>query len=303
MQGRIELSSAGPDDLKDLLKKVRRLEIKARGLTDQLFAGQYHAAFKGRGMSFAEVRNYQYGDDVRFIDWNVTARFNEPFVKVFEEERELSVMLMLDVSASSAFGSHHRTLRELAAEIAAVIGFSAVQNNDKIGAIFYSSQVEKFIPPRKGRSHFLRILRDFLACNPTHSGTRTGLALEYIGRILRKKATVFCISDFIEPSFSDALKIASRKHDLLLMRITDPLLCQLPDAGLIRLRDPESGESFWLDSNKKSVRKQWYDTWQNHQKRLKLSSQRYGVDLAEFSSDADVTRPLNQLFKSRGVRR
>lgn len=299
----MESKTSSPDDLKDLLKKVRRLEIKARGLTDQLFAGQYHAAFKGRGMSFAEVRNYQYGDDVRFIDWNVTARFNEPFVKVFEEERELSVVLMLDVSASSGFGTHHRSLRELAAEIAAIVGFSAVQNNDKIGAVFYSSQVEQFIPPRKGRSHFLRILRDFLVCVPAHSGTRTGVAMEYIGRVLRKKATVFCISDFIEPSFSDALKIASRKHDLLLMRTTDPLLGQLPDAGLIRLRDPETGETRWLDSHKKSVRQHWQDAWQNHQKKLKLAAQRYGVDLAEFSSDADVSRPLNQLFKSRGVRR
>lgn len=299
----METIASSPDDLKDLLKKVRRLEIKARGLTDQLFAGQYHAAFKGRGMSFAEVRNYQYGDDVRFIDWNVTARFNEPFVKVFEEERELSVVLMLDVSASSGFGSHHRSLRELAAEIAAIVGFSAVQNNDKIGAVFYSSQVEQFIPPRKGRSHFLRILRDFLACSPKHSGTRTGLAMEYLGRVLRKKATVFCISDFIEPSFSDALKIASRKHDMLLMRITDPLLCQLPDAGLIRLRDPETGDSFWLDSHNKNVRNHWNDAWQHQQKKLKLAAQRYGVDLAEFSSNSDVSRPLNQLFKSRGVRR
>jgi len=299
----MESKTSSPDDLKDLLKKVRRLEIKARGLTDQLFAGQYHAAFKGRGMSFAEVRNYQYGDDVRFIDWNVTARFNEPFVKIFEEERELSVVLMLDVSASSGFGAHHRSLRELAAEIAAIVGFSAVQNNDKIGAVFYSSQVEQFIPPRKGRSHFLRILRDFLVCVPAYSGTRTGVAMEYIGRVLRKKATVFCISDFIEPSFSDALKIASRKHDLLLMRTTDPLLGRLPDAGLIQLRDPETGETRWLDSHKMSVRQHWQDAWHNHQKKLKLAAQRYGVDLAEFSSDADVSRPLNQLFKSRGVRR
>lgn len=299
----MESNTNSPDELRDLLKKVRRLEIKARGLSNQLFAGQYHAAFKGRGMSFAEVRNYQYGDDVRFIDWNVTARFNEPFVKVFEEERELSVMLMLDVSASSGFGAHHRSLRELAAEIAAIVGFSAVQNNDKIGAVFYSSKVEQFIPPRKGRSHFLRILRDFLACVPEHSGTRTGLAMEYLGRVLRKRATVFCLSDFIEPSFSDALKIASRKHDLLLMRISDPLLCQLPDAGLIRLKDPESGDSFWLDTHKKSVRLHWQDAWQHHQKKLKLAAQRYGVDLAEFRSDADVSRPLNQLFKSRGIRR
>jgi uncharacterized protein (DUF58 family) len=299
----MELVQSGPDDLKDLLKKVRRIEIKARGLTDQLFAGQYHAAFKGRGMSFAEVRNYQYGDDVRFIDWNVTARFNEPFVKVFEEERELSVMLMMDVSASSGFGSHHRSLRELAAEIAAIIGFSAVQNNDKIGAVFYSSQVEQFIPPRKGRSHFLRILRDFLACTPTHAGTRTGVAMEYLGKILRKKSTVFCISDFIEPSFSDALKIAGRKHDLLLMRINDPMLCQLPDVGLIKLRDPETGASCWLDTHQKKVRTHWQDHWQSHQKKLKLAAQRYGIDLAEFNSASEVTRPLNQLFQSRGVRR
>jgi len=299
----MEFKTGSPDDLKDLLKKVRRLEIKARGLTDQLFAGQYHAAFKGRGMSFSEVRNYQYGDDVRFIDWNVTARFSEPYVKIFEEERELSVILMLDVSASSGFGSHYRSLRELAAEIAAIVGFSAVQNNDKIGAVFYSSQVEQFIPPRKGRSHFLRILRDFLACVPTHAGTRTGLALEYIGRVLRKKATVFCVSDFIEPSFSDALKIAARKHDLLLMRTSDPQLGCLPDAGLIRMRDPETGENLWLDTHSKTVRQCWKDTWNNHQKKLKLATQRYGVDLAEFSSSADVSRPLNQLFKSRGVRR
>jgi len=232
----------------DLLKRVRKIEIKTRGLSRQIFAGEYHSAFKGRGMAFSEVREYQYGDDIRNIDWNVTARFNHPYIKVFEEERELTVMLLVDVSGSREFGTAVRFKKALMAEISAVLAFSATQNNDKVGVILFSDKVEKFIPPKKGRQHILHIIRELIEFNPEHTQTDVSVALQYLTNAIKKRSTAFVISDFVSPVFEDALKIASRKHDVVALRIYDAHEAKMPAIGLVQFRDAETGQTLWADT-------------------------------------------------------
>ena len=234
-------------DQKELLKKVRKLEIKSRGLSAQLFSGQYHSAFKGRGMSFSEVREYKAGDDVRTIDWNVSARLNHPYVKVFEEERELTIMLVVDVSGSKDFGTQGQFKIELVTEVCAVLAFSAMQNNDKIGVIFFSDRIEKYIPPKKGKSHVLRIIRELIDFKPEHQGTQVGQALKFLTNVIRKRCTAFVLSDFYSPDFEDSIKLANKKHDIVALRVADPRELSLPDVGLMKVKDAETGESFWVD--------------------------------------------------------
>ena len=244
----------------DLLKKVRKIEIKTRALSHQIFAGEYHSAFKGRGMAFSEVREYQYGDDVRSMDWNVTARLRTPYIKVFEEERELTVMLLIDVSGSRAFGTVVRSKKDLMAEVAAVLSFSASINNDKVGALFFSSKVEKFIPPKKGRTHLLRIIREILEFKPQEKGTDIGEALRYLTNAIKKRCTAFLLSDMLDtdenaaPRYEEALKIAAGRHDLSVINIYDPREREIPDVGLIRIRDAETGQGMWVDSSSFKVR-------------------------------------------------
>ena len=241
----------------DILKKVRKIEIKARGLSRQLFSGEYHSAFKGRGMAFSEVREYQYGDDVRSIDWNVTARLNHPYVKVFEEERELTVMLLVDVSGSNRFGTHHQFKEELVAEVAATLAFSAIQNNDKVGVILFSDRIEKFIPPKKGSSHILRIIRELITYRPTSNGTDLAEALRYFTNVIKKRCTAFLLSDFYDDNYTDAIKIASGKHDLVAIRIADEKETRLPDLGLAKFYDPETGETIWIDTADRTIRNEF----------------------------------------------
>jgi len=238
----------------ELLKKVRKIEIKTRGLSNQLFSGEYHSAFKGRGMTFSEVREYQPGDDIRSIDWNVTARFNNTYVKVFEEEREMTVMLLVDVSASGEFGTQKQLKQDLITELCAVLAFSAIQNNDKIGVIFFSDKIEKFIPPKKGKSHILRIIRDLIEFEPAHKKTDIKLALKYLTNVIKKRSIAFLISDFMDSGFIDALKIANKKHDLVALRIYDKREQELPNVGLIKVKDAETGNIQWVDTSDKNVR-------------------------------------------------
>ncbi|MBK9292544.1 MAG: DUF58 domain-containing protein [Bacteroidetes bacterium] len=283
----------------DIFAKVRRIEIKTRGLSQQIFAGQYHSAFKGRGMAFSEVREYQYGDDVRNIDWNVTARFNHPFIKVFEEERELTVMLLIDVSGSNIFGSGKQLKRMLAAEIAAVLAFSAINNNDKVGVIFFSNQVEKFIPPKKGTSHILRIIREVISFEPMHSGTDLGEALRFLTSAIKKRSTAFLISDFIADNFEHALRIAARKHDLIALRVTDKRENELPDLGLVRFEDAETGQTHWVDTSTEEARR-WYASWiAKKTELLNNTFSRNGVDNVVLYTDEDYVRPLMHLFRLR----
>lgn len=283
----------------DIFAKVRRIEIKTRGLSQQIFAGQYHSAFKGRGMAFSEVREYQFGDDVRNIDWNVTARFNHPFVKVFEEERELTVMLLIDVSGSNLFGSGQQLKQMLAAEIAAVLAFSAINNNDKVGVIFFSDQVEKFIPPKKGTSHILRIIREVISFKPKHRGTDLGEALRFLTSAIKKRSTAFVISDFITENFEHALRIAARKHDLIALRITDKRESELHPIGLVRFEDAETGETYWVDTSSTEARK-WYASWieRRNEERNNIFT-RNGVDNVLLYTDEDYVKPLMKLFRFR----
>ncbi|MDT8401718.1 MAG: DUF58 domain-containing protein [Bacteroidales bacterium] len=283
----------------ELLKKVRTIEIKARGLTRQIFAGEYHSAFKGRGISFSEVREYQYGDDIRSIDWNVTARFNHPYVKVFEEERELTVMLFVDVSASGNFGSRGSFKREQITEIAALLAFSAINNNDKIGVIFFSDRVEKFISPQKGRKHILRIIRELLDFKPLSSKTNLNEALRYLTNALKKRCTAFIISDFMAPDFDRSLQIASNKHDIVGLRISDILEKELPDLGLLYLSDPETGHKVWVDTSIKSVRSKFSRQWVDEKQKLNEVFTRCGVDNVNIFTGEDYVRPLMNLFKLR----
>lgn len=284
----------------EIFKKVRKIEIKTRGLSQQIFSGQYHSAFKGRGMAFSEVREYQYGDDIRNIDWNVTARFNHPFVKIFEEERELTVMLLIDVSASNVFGSGKQLKKMLAAELAAVLAFSAIQNNDKVGVIFFSDQIEKFIPPKKETSHILRIIREIISFEPRHQNTDIGEALRFLTSAIKKRSTAFLISDMISPDFEQPLRIAARKHDLIALRITDKREMELPPAGLIRFADSESGQQFWVDTSSEETR-QHYQRWIRHQiAGLDNLFTRNGVDNTPVFTDEDYVKPLMRLFKKRG---
>ena len=281
----------------ELLKRVRKIEIKTRGLSKNIFAGEYHSAFKGRGMTFSEVREYQYGDDIRNIDWNVTARHNRPYVKIFEEERELTVMLMIDVSASRNFGTISKLKKNQITEIAAVLAFSAIQNNDKIGVIFFSDKIEKFIPPKKGRTHILHIIRELIDFYPEDKQTDIEQALEYMTNSIKKRCTCFVISDFIdEHDFAHALAIANRKHDVVALRVYDPRENQLPPVGMMYLRDAETGEQMWVDTSDKKLREKYAFV---REKELDAIFKRSGVDVANIRSDEDYVRALITLFKKR----
>jgi uncharacterized protein (DUF58 family) len=286
----------------ELLKKVRKIEIKTRGLSNQIFSGEYHSAFKGRGMAFSEVREYQPGDDIRSIDWNVTARLNHPYVKVFEEERELTVMLIVDVSASGSFGTQKQLKQELITEICAVLAFSAIQNNDKIGVIFFSDQIEKFIPPKKGKSHILRIIRELIAFKPSHTGTNIREALRYFTNVIKKRSIAFVISDFMDQGFEDALKIANRKHDVVTLRIYDKREMELPDVGLLRVVDAETGASRWINTSDQDARRQYMLAAKTAELRLKDIFNKSGVDTASISTSESYVRPLINLFKKRESR-
>ncbi|MEO6883873.1 MAG: DUF58 domain-containing protein [Bacteroidia bacterium] len=283
----------------ELLKKVRKIEIKTRGLSNQIFSGEYHSAFKGRGMAFSEVREYQPGDDIRAIDWNVTARFNHTFVKIFEEERELTVMLVVDVSASGQFGSQKQLKQELITELCAVLAFSAIQNNDKIGIIFFSDVIEKFIPPKKGRGHILRIIRELVNFKPEHKGTDIELALRYLNNVIKKRSIAFVISDFIGTHFSDALKIANKKHDLVALRIYDHRENELPDVGLVKMIDAESGALAWINTSDKNVRDNYAANARKKEIYLKEIFNKSGVDAAHINTSEPYIKPLTNLFKKR----
>lgn len=284
----------------ELLKKVRKIEIKTRGLSSQIFSGEYHSAFKGRGMAFSEVREYTPGDDVRTIDWNVTARFSTPYVKVFEEERELSVVLVVDVSASGLFGTNKQYKQDLITELCAVVAFSASQNNDKIGVIFFSDKIEKFIPPKKGKSHVLRIIRELLEFKPENKKTNLALALKYLTNVIKKKSIVFLISDFYADSdYKDALKIANKKHDLVALRIVDKTETELPNVGLIKLRDNETGKLMWVDTSDKTFRKQFAVNYLKFEDDLKDIFNRSGTDATKIFTHENYVKPLMNLFKNR----
>ncbi len=289
-------------DTKELLKKVRKIEIKTRKLSHQHFSGEYHSSFKGRGMSFSEVREYQYGDEVRTIDWNVTARFNHPYVKVFEEERELTSMLLLDVSASEAFGTAHKMKKDLSIELGAVLAFSAIQNNDKVGAIFFSDRIEKFIPPKKGRSHILRIIRELLDFEPVHTGTDIKNALEYLSGILNKRAISFVLSDFFDNNYQNALTIASRQHDVIGIRIYDPRETQLPNIGLARVKDAETGQVRWVDTSSKKVQQAYQEWYQSHKKYFEEAFLRSKADKISLRTDESYIPKLMSFFKARETR-
>ena len=284
----------------ELLKRVRQIEIKTRGLSSNIFAGQYHSAFKGRGMAFSEVREYQYGDDVRDIDWNVTARFDKPFVKVFEEERELTVMLLVDVSNSLDFGTSKQMKKDMVTEIAATIAFSAIQNNDKIGVIFFSDRIEKFIPPKKGRKHILYIIRELLDFEPESSRTDLQCAIEYLTNVLKKRCTAFMLSDFIDDKdFKNALTVANRKHDVVAVQVYDRRMEDLPDVGLMLVRDAETGHEEWIDTSSKSLRKAHHEWWMEQQKRLNNIFNLCNVDSVSVRTDQDYVRALLNLFAKR----
>jgi len=284
----------------DILKKVRRIEIKTRGLSKQIFAGEYHSAFKGKGMAFSEVREYQYGDDIRNIEWNVTARFNHPFIKIYEEERELTVILIVDLSKSKDFGTQQQLKRNLITEICAVLSFSAINNNDKIGIIFFTDKIEKFIPPKKGRKHILRIILELINFEPTGKGTNISEALRYFTNAIKKRSTAFLISDFIDSGFEDAVKIANKKHDLIAIKIYDKREKELPPVGLIRLKDAETGTLKWIDTSNKITRKRYSEWWLNSEKTLDEIFKKSKVDYVSLSTDEDYIKPLINLFKRRG---
>ena len=285
----------------ELLKKVRHIEIKTRGLSRNIFAGQYHSAFKGRGMAFSEVREYQYGDDVRDIDWNVTARHNKPYVKVFEEERELTVMLLVDVSGSRNFGAVGSMKRDMMAEIAATLAFSAIQNNDKIGVVFFSDCIEKFIPPKKGKKHILYIIRELLGFEPKGTGTDLSLALRYATNVIKRRCTAFLITDFIAPAnYSDDLLIANRRHDVVALQVYDKRETELPDVGLIKMHDVERNTEQWVDTSSATVRQTYARWWQERQAQALEICRKNGVDIASVATDEDYVVKLMTLFKQRG---
>ncbi|OAV71735.1 hypothetical protein Barb6_01360 [Bacteroidales bacterium Barb6] len=285
----------------ELLKKVRRIEIKTRGLSRNIFAGQYHSAFKGRGMAFSEVREYQYGDDIRDIDWNVTARYVRPYVKVFEEERELTVMLMVDVSGSREFGSVNVMKKEVMTEIAATLAFSAIQNNDKIGVIFFSDRIEKFIPPQKGKKHILYIIRELIDFRPADTRTDIGQVLKYMTNAIKKRCTAFLISDFIDGkgNFKDALTIANRKHDVVAIQVYDRRETELPAVGLIKIKDAETGGERWIDSSSARVREAYRGWWERRQKEMNDSFKKSRVDAVSIRTEDDYVMSLMTLFGKR----
>ena len=284
-------------DTSEILKRVRQIEIKTRGLSNNIFAGEYHSAFKGRGMAFSEVREYQYGDDIRDIDWNVTARFNRPFVKVFEEERELTVMLVIDVSGSLSFGTVSQTKREMVAEIAATLAFSAIQNN---GVIFFSDRIEKFIPPKKGRKHILRIIRELLDFTPQSKSTDIGQAIEYLTQAIKRRCTAFLLSDFIDrKDYRTALTVANRKHDVVAIQVFDRRMADLPDVGLMKVCDAETGHEQYIDTSSRKVRKAHHDWWKNRQNLLQDTFTKSNVDSVSIRTDQDYVSSLMTLFAKR----
>lgn len=284
----------------EILKKVRKIEIKTRGLSQNIFAGQYHSAFKGRGMAFAEVREYQFGDDVRDIDWNVTARFRKPYVKVFEEERELTVMLLVDVSGSLDFGTRSRMKSEMATEIAATIAYSAIQNNDKIGVVFFSDRIEKYIPPKKGRKHILYIIREMLDFKPESRKTDIGGAMEFFTRVMKRRTTAFVLSDFYDRhDFFKQMQIANNKHDVMAIQVYDKWAKALPDVGLVKVVDAESGHEMYVDTSSKKVRAAHARYWTERQQMLKDTLSRANVDWVSVATEDDYVKAMMHLFASR----
>lgn len=283
----------------ELLKKVRKIEIKTKGLSKNIFAGEYHSAFKGRGMTFAEVREYQYGDDIRSIDWNVTARFGHPYIKVFEEERELTVVLLIDVSGSRDFGTVSQMKRDIFTEVAATIAFSTIQNNDKVGVIFFSDKIEKFIPPQKGRKHVLQIIRELIDFKPDSNQTNIASALRYFTNVIKKSSTAFIISDFIDKDFEKELIIANRKHDVVALQVYDIREAELPDVGLVKLKDAETGNRIWVDTSDKRMRTSYKHSWGENQLALLKSFTKSGVDSVSMTTSDDYVRALMKLFKMR----
>lgn len=289
----------------DLLKKVRKIEIKTRSLSHQIFAGEYHSAFKGRGMAFSEVREYQYGDDVRNMDWNVTARLHSPYVKVFEEERELTVVLMIDVSRSGLFGTSGASKRDVIAEIAAVLSFSALINNDKVGALFFSEKVEKFIPPKKGRSHLLHIIREIIEFRPSSDGTDIGEALRYLTNAIKKRCTAFLLSDMLDvnedgtPRYEDAFKVAVNRHDISVIEVYDPRERNIPDVGLVHIKDSETGRAAWVDTSSKKMRLGYAKWWAYAAEAAEKMFIKYNVDSVSIATDQDYVRSLMTFFQKR----
>lgn len=284
----------------ELLKKVRQIEIKTRGLSNNIFAGQYHSAFKGRGMAFSEVREYQFGDDIRDIDWNVTARYTKPYIKVFEEERELTVMLMVDVSGSSVFGTQHALKKEIITEIAATLAFSAIQNNDKIGVIFFSDKIEKFIPPQKGKKHILYIIRELIEFTPQNKATDISQALRYISNAMKRRCTAFLISDFIDTNnLKDALTIANNKHDLVAVQVYDHREKELPAVGLMKVKDAETQADKWIDTSSSKVRTHYKNWWEGLQNNIQDAMKKSRVDFVSIATDDDYVLELMKLFKRR----
>ena len=287
---------------KQILKKVKRIEIRTRGLVNDLFGGEYHSVFKGRGMTFSEVREYQPGDDIRLIDWNVTARTGSPFIKIFEEERELTVYLIVDISASGEFGSNQQLKREFGAEIAAVLGFSAIKNNDKVGLILFSDDVEKYVVPKKGKSHILRVVRELLYTDSKKSGTSIKKALDYLLKVAKRKSVIFLISDFLDDGYWSSLKVVNRKHDLIGIQLYDPAEISLPDLGLSKIEDPETGSAFWIDTSSKSSLKALKKRLDIDQIKFEKESRKIGFDIIPISTDQDFVEPLLSLFKAREKR-
>jgi len=288
----------------ELLKKVRKIEIKTRGLSRNIFAGEYHSAFKGMGMAFSEVREYQFGDDIRNIDWNVTARYSHPYVKIFEEERELTVMLLIDVSGSREFGTFDKMKKNVITEISAILSFSAIQNNDKTGVIFFSDTIEKFIPPKKGRSHTLRIIRELIDFTPENKGTDVTGAIRYLTNVIKKRCTAFIISDFIDdnPEMEMALSIANNKHDVVALKIYDDRERELPKIGMLKVKDAESGNYVWINSNSRKTRKIYNDWWRKHTAGLDGMFKKCGVDYVFINTKEDYVKSLMSLFRRRAIK-
>ena len=287
---------------KKIFQKVKRIEIKTRGLVNDLFGGEYHSIFKGRGMTFSEVREYNPGDDIRLIDWNVTARTGSPFIKVFEEERELTVFLLVDISASGEFGTGSQLKKDYSAEIASVLGFSAIKNNDKVGLILFSDIIEKYIAPKKGKTHVLRVIRELLYRDPMGSKTSIRQALDYLLKVAKRKCVVFLISDFLDDNFFTSLKIVNKKHDFLAIQVLDPAELEFPDLGFLKVEDPETGEMLWIDTSSKKTMKQLKKDTSNQQLNFKKKMRKSGIDLVSISTDKDFVDPLLSFFKSREKR-
>lgn len=286
----------------ELLRKVRKIEIRTKGLVNQIFSGEYHSVFKGRGMAFSEVREYQPGDDVRLIDWNVSARFNHPYIKIFEEERELTVMLVVDVSGSGEFGTVEQMKKDIAVELCAVLAFSAIQNNDKVGVILFSDHIEKFIPPKKGRKHILRIVRELLDFKPIGRGTNISEGVRYLIGAIKKRSIAFLVSDFLDEKYEDAMKVAARKHDLVAIHLFDPREAELPAVGLMRVKDAESGETAWIDTGDRAVRDNYSRAWKERNEQRARFFRRSGVDQIDVRIDQSYIHPLVSFFRVREKR-